>query len=170
MAARLLSLIALASSLIMCASFPSAQSTKPCSAPEYRQFDFWIGEWEVQTGGQFAGTNAISSEYGGCVIVERWVGAKGLTGSSLNIYDSATRQWHQTWVDSSGSLLLLRGEFKDGAMRLASAGTAGMIDRITWTPHADGSLRQLWEQSKDGGDSWTVAFDGLYRRKTAERE
>ena len=29
---------------------------KPCSQPEYRQFDFWLGEWEAfDTNGQKAG-------------------------------------------------------------------------------------------------------------------
>ena len=37
--------------------------------------------------------------------------------------------------------------------------------RITWTPNADGSVRQLWE-STDAKGAWTVAFDGLYKRKT----
>ena len=39
-------------------------------------------------------------------------------------------------------------------------------ERITWTPHPDGTVRQHWEQSTDGGQTWTTAFDGLYRRKS----
>jgi hypothetical protein len=149
-----------------------------CAATEHRQFDFWIGDWDVYAGGQLAGHNTITREHGGCVIAEHWVGAKGLTGASFNVYDAATQRWHQTWVDSSGALLLLNGRFADGAMRLASdagpeppaADSASesqsrTLDRITWTPNADGTVRQLWEQSTDGGRSWTIAFDGLYRRK-----
>jgi hypothetical protein len=149
-----------------------------CGSAEHRQFDFWIGDWDVYAGDQLAGTNTITSEHGGCVIAEHWVGAKGLTGASFNVYDSATKRWHQTWVDSSGALLLLNGRFDDGAMRLASdaatdAHAAGngsetqsrTLDRITWTPNAAGTVRQLWEQSTDGGRSWTIAFDGLYRRR-----
>lgn len=146
-----------------------APAANPCATPERAQFDFWIGEWNVEAGGQFAGTNTISREYGGCVLVERWTGAKGLTGSSFNLYLPATRQWHQTWVDSAGSLLQLYGEFRDGAMRLASRPEGnGPLHRITWTPQADGSVRQLWESSTDGGANWTVAFDGLYRREAPD--
>ncbi len=36
--------------------------------------------------------------------------------------------------------------------------------RITWTPHADGSVRQFWESTGAAGE-WTVAFDGRYTRK-----
>jgi hypothetical protein len=29
----------------------------------------------------------------------------------------------------------------------------------------DGRVRQHWETSKDGGATWTTAFDGYYRRR-----
>ncbi len=142
------------------------QPPAACTAAEHRQFDFWVGVWEVSVGTQVAGINTITRENNGCVVVERWAGAQGLTGTSLNVYHAPTKRWHQTWVDSAGSLLLLDGEFKDGAMRLASPTQgAKVLHRVTWTPNADGGLRQLWEQSTDGGAKWTVAFDGLYRRK-----
>ena len=35
--------------------------------------------------------------------------------------------------------------------------------RITWTRDGDG-VRQLWETSKDDGETWEIAFDGRYRR------
>jgi hypothetical protein len=66
-------------------------------------------------------------------------------------------------------VLLLDGRFENGAMRLEgrspTAGGGEQIDRITWTPNPDGSVRQHWEQSTDGGKSWQTAFDGLYRKK-----
>ena len=40
------------------------------------------------------------------------------------------------------------------------------LNRITWTPNKDGTVRQLWEASTDQGKTWQVAFDGLYRRKS----
>ena len=36
-------------------------------------------------------------------------------------------------------------------------------ERITWTPNADGSVRQHWETSTDDGKTWKTSFDGLYR-------
>src|SRR5215475_13918500 len=92
---------------------------KPCGAkPEYRQFDFWIGEWDVEAGGKPAGTNSVRLILGDCVIFENWKGAGGMTGKSFNIYNAAIGKWQQTWVDSSGNALEFYGEFKDGAMRL----------------------------------------------------
>ena len=98
-----------------------------------------------------------------------WTGAGGFTGSSLNAYDAERRKWHQTWVDNSGGVLLLDGEFRDGRITLAGrsapdAQGIAALQRITWTPLADGRVRQLWESSKDAGATWTTAFDGYYTK------
>jgi hypothetical protein len=154
--------------------FVVSQSTPPppaavgCKAPEFTQFDFWLGEWEVfAPNGTRAGTNSITRDHGGCVLVERWTGTRGLNGSSFNIYTPATRKWHQVWVDNSGTLLQLEGEFVDGAMRMQGDGLTAkgaMLNRITWTPQGDGSVRQFWEISTDKGQTWQVSFDGVYRK------
>ena len=135
-------------------------SAAPCDTPEHRQFDFWIGEWTVTNpAGRTAGTNKISRIAGGCALLEEWTGASGLSGKSLNIYDTSRKVWHQTWVDGSGLLLQLDGTFESGSMRLGNA-----TSRITWTPLEGGAVRQLWEQTNDGGKTWTVAFDGKYSK------
>ena len=36
--------------------------------------------------------------------------------------------------------------------------------RLTFFRNPDGSVRQLWESSKQQGD-WQVVFDGLYRKR-----
>ena len=152
-----------------------AQSATPppapppaCQATEFAQFDFWLGEWEVfAPKGNRAGSNSITRAHGGCVIFERWTGAGGMTGSSFNIYTPATRKWHQVWVDNSGTLLQLEGEFVDGAMRLQGQGLTAkgpMLNRITWTPRPDGTVRQFWEISTDNGKTWQSSFDGSYRK------
>src|SRR5687768_1412209 len=91
------------------------QQGTPCSAPEHRQFDFWIGEWEV-TGarGQKAGTNRIERILGGCVLYESWTSAGASRGHSFNIWDPGDTKWHQTWVDNSGTFLQLAGGIING--------------------------------------------------------
>lgn len=150
-------------------------TAKICSSREHRQFDFWIGDWNVTSNEQPAGTNSIQSIHNGCALQENWQGAGpgGISGTSFNIYDKATGQWHQTWVDSSGTLLLLNGAFVDGAMvmsgtRPARDGTGTALHRISWTPNPDGTVRQLWEASSDGGSNWAVLFDGLYTRQNSD--
>jgi len=147
----------------------------PCSTAKYRQFDFWIGEWNVTENGQMAGSNSIRPIHNGCALLENWQGAGpgGISGSSINIYDQANDRWHQTWVDGGGTLLQLDGGWQDGSMvlrgeRPAADGNGIAFHRITWTPNDDGSVRQLWEASKDG-ESWTVLFDGHYEKVPAQR-
>jgi hypothetical protein len=161
-----LSLIA-ALSPAVAATAPVAAA--PCDAPEHRAFDFWLGEWQVRTpDGKVAGLNRIEREYDGCVLHERYTTERGYKGESLNVYDAPRKVWHQTWVDNSGMLLLLEGGIRDGKMVLEgqAAGADGkpIKHRITWTPNADGSVRQLWE-STDAKGQWTTAFDGMYTRK-----
>ncbi|MEO8753730.1 MAG: hypothetical protein ABI624_13740 [Casimicrobiaceae bacterium] len=171
---RLLAAIGLVACLVV-AEAADAQDAKPaakpsCATPEYRQFDFWIGEWDVSNpAGRIVGQNRIARLHGGCVVLESWSGDGGVTGSSLNIYDAERGKWHQTWVDSTGGLLQLEGGWSNGRMVLVSAADPAKpgetINRISWQPLADGRVRQLWETSADGSKSWTTAFDGYYRKQ-----
>jgi hypothetical protein len=143
----------------------------PCDTPGHHQFDFWLGEWRVTSNGQPAGTNVVETTQNGCVLQENWRGSGigGITGTSFNIYDRETGRWHQTWVDASGTLLLLDGGLSGESMvlegeRPAPGGEGSVQHRITWTPNPDRSVRQLWEASQDGGETWNVIFDGLYTR------
>jgi hypothetical protein len=142
-----------------------------CTAAEMRQFDFWVGEWTVTDRGKLAGHNRIERILGGCALLENWSGAAGGAGKSLNFFDADDARWHQTWVDASGGALFLAGRFENGAMRLegerpAAGETPATRHRITWTPLSDGRVRQLWESTPAGRESWSVQFDGLYVRES----
>jgi len=145
---------------------------QPCSAPEYSQFDFWVGDWQVTSPeGKQQGTNHIVKILGECAIQENWTGTGGSIGQSYNIYSSARGVWHQTWVDNSGSLLLLDGGIEDGRMVLrgetpARDGNGTVLHEISWTPMDTGQVRQHWRISKDGGGAWQDAFLGIYTRTT----
>ncbi|HSB53145.1 MAG TPA: hypothetical protein VLD58_02270 [Gemmatimonadales bacterium] len=150
----------------------AAQKAPPkfgCPTAVYRQFDFWVGDWDVTVNGAPAGRNNITLEEQGCLIHEHWTGSKGGTGQSLNYYDAATQRWNQVWVDNSGTSLRLSGTFADGKMLFTGVapGPNGetLQQRLTFTRNPDGTVRQLWETSADGA-TWTVAFDGLYRRRS----
>jgi hypothetical protein len=154
------------------AAIPAVFAQEPpvpaCPAPEARQFDFWIGHWTVTTPeGAVAGDSRIESILEGCAVLEHWTGAKGGRGKSLKAWNATHRAWEQFWVDKDGQRLLLRGGLREGSMVLESVdeGVAGARrERIRWTPAADGSVRQLWEASTDGGATWSVEFDGRYTR------
>ena len=149
---------------------PQAPGQKPatCDQPEHRQFDFWVGEWDVIVNGKPAGVNSITKEMKGCVIHERWSGTGGLRGESFNIWDRTRKKWHQTWVTDTGGLLVLEGEFADGAMQMRGetmSPKGPVMNRVAWTPSPDGGLRQFWQTSNDGGATWQTAFDGVYRAR-----
>lgn len=157
---------------------PPNQKRAPCTAPEFKQFDFWLGDWEVRNAsGQIVGRNRITKRHGGCVVQEEWESARGNSGSSFNIYDANTKQWHQFWVDAGGTNWLssekdgspatLRGGIRGDAMVLTShpdsLPSIGQV-RATWRPLPDGGVRQTFESSSDGGKTWTMSFDGYYHK------
>ncbi len=146
---------------------PDEPVVEACSGPEFRQFDFWLGHWEVtDTAGRVVGVNTITAVAGGCGVDEYWQGARGLTGTSVNWYDPQTGKWHQVWV-GPGLYLTLSGGIEDGNMVLAGSRQTPegeVIDRITWIPLEDGRVQQVWDTSRDGGETWRVDFDGMYAK------
>lgn len=151
------------------ATAASAGLPPACTAPEYRQFDFWIGTWDVfdaKTGAR-AGASQIESLYGGCAIRENW-SEPGFAGGSLNSF--ADGRWHQTWVDQSGARREFDGGFSDGKMVLIAtvrppqAPDKTVLVRMTFTPNGDGSVRQFSDFSKDDGATWNFRYDYVYKR------
>ena len=137
----------------------------PCEhTAENRQFDFWIGEWSVETTtGQPAGTSRVERILNGCALLENWSG--GGDGKSLNIYNANKKQWQQFWVDTGGDVHEYAGNLVNGEMRFE--GPASDHDgnrtmrRMTFSPLAGGRVKQKGEVSKDGSD-WTVEYELIY--------
>lgn len=153
----------------------SLPAQKPCSQPAFRQFDFWVGEWEVFGQKGKAGDSKISVILDSCIILEEWTSANlmnGLryAGKSFNKYNNVTKQWQQTWVDNvGGSTEYLRGEGTDGkvifyADKNLNPQGKNFLRRLTFTKLGDDKVRQFAERSDDGF-SWTVEYDLEYRRK-----
>ncbi len=143
-----------------------------CPAPEFRQFDFWLGDWDTfetdnSTPGSIARTH-VDPIAAGCAIHELYEQNDGLIGDSILSYDAARKVWQQTWVDNRGSLLQLSGAFKDGAVTMDGEmhlrdGRA-IKQRITWKAEA-GGVREFSVRSKDGGKTWEPFFDVLFKRR-----
>ena len=143
----------------------------PASDGTSRELDFWVGEWEVEADGKFDGTNRIEKVLGGAAVLEHWHGADGHEGKSWFYFYPAEHRWKQIWVTDiggvkekaqvetqSGGAVRFRGEMarRDGTK---------LLDQTTLTPGADGTVRQVIEQSADGGRTWRVVYDAVYRRK-----
>jgi hypothetical protein len=144
-------------------------ASSPCAAAPFRQFDFWVGTWDVTyRDGKPAGVNRISREELDCVVIERWASASGGTGMSMNYYDPRAERWTQHWV-GLGLILTMTGGLRGTEMVLE--GTLQYVHerrvttlRGTWTPLPDGRVRQRFVESTDGGQTWSEWFDGYYRR------
>lgn len=141
-----------------------APGSRGCSADGYRQFDFWVGKWDVFNPSGLAGTSVIDSELGGCAIEENWTGALGGGGKSLNTYDASTGTWSQLWVSEGGcpfGTVLIEGTFADGSLTMrgtreqpqgflsgppcAPPPTVAVFKRtdfFRWTPLPDGTVIQ----------------------------
>lgn len=149
-----------------------AQTPPSCDAEEYRQFDFWIGSWDVYAANdQKVGTNVITSEENGCLLVERWTNAQGGTGQSYNYFDPGTGLWRQVWVSQGFVIDYDGGLDDDGAMVLKGTltprtGQGETPFRGRWTPMDDGSVQQTFWTWDAEAESWNVWFDANYRRRT----
>jgi hypothetical protein len=143
---------------------PSPPPPPACAAPEHRQFDFWVGRWDVYPTGteRLVAHSLIERLYGDCVIRENWSPLRGGGGSSLNTWRPHQRRWRQLWADSSNSWVEFVGGMEGEAMVL-TAGDGATRNRMTYTREAQGAVRQLVEQSTDGGASWTPQYDFTYR-------
>jgi hypothetical protein len=158
---------------------PSAATlTSPhCSAKEYHQLDFWIGDWDTfetdTPGGASIARARVEPIAQGCAIHELYEQGDGLVGDSILSYDPVRKQWQQTWVTNRGSLMVLWGNFKDGALILEGEAHLrdgkSVMQRITWQAQ-DSGVRESAVLSKDGGKTWTAAFDVLFRKHADERE
>lgn len=161
----------LVSVLVLLAGVQGLAPAKPpsCSAPEYRQFDFWIGDWDafdVDKPTAVVARNRVSRILDGCVLLEDYAGTSGSHGQSFSIYDASRKVWHQSWVTNRGVLLVVEGGMQNGAMVLsgldrAADGKQRQV-RGVWKP-VDGGVRETAVTSTDGGKTWNLWFDMLFR-------
>jgi tetratricopeptide (TPR) repeat protein len=137
---------------------------------EARQFDFWVGEWDVfNPQGRQDGASLIQRFANGCGILENWTGAIGGGGKSINFYDPQAGKWFQYWIGADGNPQRYAGVYKDGAIRYEGEPSAQngrkVIKRLTFFNVDSNTVRQLAEQSDDGGKTWTVGYDYKYVRR-----
>lgn len=147
-----------------------------CSALEYRQFDFWIGDWDTFEAEDLNGASIARAQVtpiaGGCALHELYEQSDGLVGDSILSFDPVRRQWQQTWITNRGSNMVLWGELRDGGLvlegevHLHDGGT--VLQRITWRREGD-AVRESAELSRDGGAHWEPAFDVVFRKRGEAR-
>lgn len=151
---------------------PAQTTARPaaCTAPEYHQLDFWIGDWDAYDVGEPAKPVArarVDRLLNGCVLKENYQGVNGGEGQSFSIYDSTRKLWHQSWVTNRGKLLVIEGQFQNGEMVLSGTDYFTPIHPIirgTWKPDpAAGGVRETVVTSTDNGATWKPLFDLIFR-------
>jgi len=160
---------------------------RPClHDPRFREFDFWIGDWDVTptaaanapanaAGGAPPARNTVTLLNNGCTIMEHWVAPGGSEGQSFNLFDRSIGQWRQTWVDNIGGQHDYRGGLVQGNMVFegdtpAPNGQRGRIPtRLTFFHISKDSVRQFSQTSSDSGKTWTTSYDLMYVRRKPER-
>jgi hypothetical protein len=157
------------------AQVPSPPPPPACTASEHRQFDFWVGYWDVYRTGKddIVAHSLIEKLYDGCAIRENWLPHRGGAGGSLNSYFPDERLWRQIWVDAANGWGVFEGTFQNGAMVLSGTwkningpGTQEFT-RTTWSRNSDGSVRQFGEIRSKNRKTWTPGFDFTYRKSAS---
>jgi len=145
-----------------------------CSTPVYREFDFWLGDWDtyrvdstgkVPTGAPSVARNLVTAILGGCVLHETYRRSDGYTGESFTIYDTTRHVWHQSRVTNEGELLVAEGGRRGKSIVLTGSSRdaqGAQLLKVSWTPQGDG-VRETALQSRDDGKNWTPLFDILFR-------
>jgi hypothetical protein len=129
-----------------------------------------VGEWEIMKNGtnDLAGISSVQLILGNCVVLENYTN-KAFQGKSFNTYNASLKKWQQFWVDNTGGSIVFNGELKDGVMNFTGEGTSPTgektLHKMSFTPMPEGRVRQVLEDSKDNGKTWTVSYDGVYVKK-----
>jgi hypothetical protein len=134
-----------------------------CTEPEACQFDFWIGDWEVQPAAGRPGRRKIQAALNGCALLESWSGKPNRQGISLLFHDPAAGGWRHYGETSEGIYFEASGKIRDGALQLS--GERPFPHRRTLTPLPQDRLRATIERSHDGGATWIIVHDAVYTRR-----
>jgi hypothetical protein len=150
-------------------------SNPPCSTPEARQFDFWVGEWNAFWKDSLRGSNRIEKMFGNCTIQENFIDPKtNYLGKSWSVYNSNYKIWQQTWVDNNGGYIHLTGGMVSDSMILKTmeqnvpsnvSPTGKILSRMVYYNIKPNSFDWSWEASTDGGLNWTPRWQIHYERK-----
>lgn len=157
---------------------PQAVAAAPCAAAEFRQLDFWVGDWDATwpaspTSPAGKGTNRIEKILDGCVVSENFDGgggAGGLVGKSYSTYNPRAKQWKQTWVDNQASYMDFVGDFSRPDEKIFAMDSIGRDGkpvkmRMVFFHIAHDSFDWRWEKSTDAGKTWSVQWPIHYTRR-----
>ncbi|MGH8233391.1 MAG: hypothetical protein ACREPU_04255 [Rhodanobacteraceae bacterium] len=147
----------------------ASKPTAPCAGPKYRQFDFFVGDWDTYDAdapSKIVARNKVDVILDGCVVHEDYRQDDGHHGESYSLYDAAHGVWHQTWVTNRGELLLLNGGMQGDRMVLTGHqkmkdGKSSLLRGVWYRQGPD--VRETATRSTDGGKTWQPVFDIVFK-------
>jgi hypothetical protein len=143
---------------------------RPCMKDAVsRQFDYWLGEWNVEIAGEVVARSSIQLILGDCTVYENYEQLDGTyAGKSFSVWDARQHRWEQRYVDTTGASRDWFGKMEGERMVFflrpdANGGNA--VQRMTYTKEGPDRVRHTIDVSSDGEKTWNNAFDGLYIRR-----
>ncbi|HSM71672.1 MAG TPA: hypothetical protein VK851_09025 [Anaerolineales bacterium] len=133
-----------------------------------KQFDFWLGEWDLTWGEDGKATNHVLRIMNDRIIQENF-SSPNLQGLSVSSYERERGLWCQTWVENNGTDLDFTGKFQDGKMILvrdAIVKGEACQQRMVWQNIETDKFDWSWERSDDRGKTWRVLWEIKYKRKS----
>jgi hypothetical protein len=128
------------------------------------------------TGAHYA-TQRVRAVIDNCAITAEWTGRVGDKGMNLSAFDGRTGEWRQMYVSNQVpaplGVTLRRSDPSYGGpgirfIPLLDPPTGNRArSRVTIMPLSDHRAMQLFEDSKDGGQTWLVVFRAEHRPRTA---
>ena len=146
-------------------------------AQDGSEFDFWVGQWELSweygDGSKGHGVNNIVKHLDDKVIQEHFEAKddgpyKGFKGTSISVFNPVKKTWHQAWADNQGGYFNFNGVVENNQhifetiVKQQDGTDLGL--RMRFYDIKANSLTWDWEQSTDGGESWTLRWRIYYRR------
>ena len=151
-----------------------SDSSKPCGEGQRRQFDFWLGSWDVSWptsphGPAGSGRANVQKIFGNCVVQENFsADPLPLRAMTLSSYIPEAGQWNQVWVDNEGHYRDLVGESKNGEIVLSGPAEVNgkkIMRRVMWKNIKPMEVDVSWEESGDEGRTWQVIWPMHYTRR-----
>ncbi len=158
-------------SFIACSTSFAQNNTKPCTAPEAGQFDFWVGKWDLYSADTLTGSNTLYKVMDGCAVQENFESkGGGYSGKSWSMYNPQMKLWQQTWIDNQGAFIYLTGSFENGVMTLKTEprklpNGKEMVNRMVFHNITKDSFDWEWESTTDNGATWKSGWHIHYKRK-----
>jgi hypothetical protein len=159
---------------------PASGQRESCPGVSHRQFDFWLGDWEIRQellrpdGSWIAlpARNTVRWVAGACALIEEWWGevlffwdgmdaATPLEGLSVRAFDPEAGLWRIWWMDSRRPDFgrPFEGRFdKDEGVFLRQDVTADGVPHLTRIRFHSISVDSVrWElaNSRNAGSSWS---------------